>query len=160
MPPSTLITSFALTVGVLAAALAAAIAFGGPTTPAQMASINVPEARMVVIKPYEASQLKPIEDAIRHSDLGVNPTNDGSIIRISIPQLTEERRRDLVKQAMADQASLIRPATDTAAQAPSIKAEDRLKSTVRDQRISSEPIRFKARDGQAFGSSLPNAAPA
>jgi ribosome recycling factor len=54
---------------------------------------------MVVIKPYEASQLKTIEDSIRNSDLGVNPTNDGNIIRVSIPQLTEERRRDLVKQA-------------------------------------------------------------
>ncbi len=53
----------------------------------------------MVIKPYEASQLRVIEDAIRHSDLGVNPTNDGNIIRVSIPQLTEERRRDLVKQA-------------------------------------------------------------
>lgn len=73
--------------------------YGAMTPITQMASINVPEARMVVIKPYEASQLKPIEDAIRNSDLGVNPTNDGSIIRISIPQLTEERRRDLVKQA-------------------------------------------------------------
>ena len=56
---------------------------------------------MIVIKPYEASQLKPIEDAIRNSDLGVNPTNDGNIIRVSIPQLTEERRRELVKQAKA-----------------------------------------------------------
>ncbi|CDP83466.1 MULTISPECIES: ribosome recycling factor [Mycolicibacterium] len=73
--------------------------YGAMTPITQMASINVPEARLVVIKPYEAAQLKPIEDAIRNSDLGVNPTNDGSIIRISIPQLTEERRRDLVKQA-------------------------------------------------------------
>jgi ribosome recycling factor len=72
----------------------------GSTTPiTQLSSINVPEARMVVIKPYEATQLKAIEDAIRNSDLGVNPTNDGNIIRVSIPQLTEERRRDLVKQA-------------------------------------------------------------
>jgi ribosome recycling factor len=73
--------------------------YGSPTPITQMCSINVPEARMVVIKPYEAGQLKPIEEAIRNSDLGVNPTNDGSIIRVSIPQLTEERRRDLVKQA-------------------------------------------------------------
>ena len=56
---------------------------------------------MVVIKPYEAGQLRAIEEAIRNSDLGVNPTNDGNIIRVSIPQLTEERRRDLVKQAKA-----------------------------------------------------------
>ncbi len=65
----------------------------------QLASINVPEARMVIVKPYEQSQLGAIETAIRNSDLGVNPSNDGSIIRISVPQLTEERRRELVKQA-------------------------------------------------------------
>ena len=75
--------------------------YGSMTPITQLSSINVPEARMVVIKPYEASQLRPIEDAIRNSDLGVNPTNDGSIIRVSVPQLTEERRRDLVKQAKA-----------------------------------------------------------
>jgi len=73
--------------------------YGAATPITQLSSINVPEARMVVIKPYEASQLRPIEDAIRNSDLGVNPTNDGNVIRVSIPQLTEERRRDLVKQA-------------------------------------------------------------
>ncbi len=73
--------------------------YGSPTPVTQMSSINVPEARMVIIKPYEAGQLRAIEDAIRNSDLGVNPTNDGNIIRVSIPQLTEERRRDLVKQA-------------------------------------------------------------
>ena len=75
--------------------------YGTPTPITQMSSVNVPEARMVVIKPYEAAQLRAIEDAIRNSDLGVNPTNDGAIIRVSIPQLTEERRRDLVKQAKA-----------------------------------------------------------
>ncbi|MUL75260.1 ribosome recycling factor [Mycolicibacterium sp. CBMA 226] len=73
--------------------------YGSMTPITQLASINVPEARLVVIKPYEANQLKAIEDAIRNSDLGVNPSNDGSVIRISIPQLTEERRRELVKQA-------------------------------------------------------------
>lgn len=77
-----------------------AIDYYGSITPiTQLSSINAPEARMVVIKPYEASQLRPIEDAIRNSDLGVNPTNDGNVIRVSIPQLTEERRRELVKQA-------------------------------------------------------------
>jgi ribosome recycling factor len=73
--------------------------YGSLTPITQLSSINVPEARLVVIKPYEANQLRPIEDAIRNSDLGVNPGNDGNVIRISIPQLTEERRRDLVKQA-------------------------------------------------------------
>lgn len=75
--------------------------YGTPTPITQLCSINVPEARMVVIKPYEAGQLRAVEDSIRHSDLGVNPTNDGNVIRVSIPQLTEERRRDLVKQAKA-----------------------------------------------------------
>jgi ribosome recycling factor len=73
--------------------------YGSPTPVTQIASINVPEARMVIIKPYEASQLGAIETAIRNSDLGVNPSNDGNIIRISVPQLTEDRRRELVKQA-------------------------------------------------------------
>lgn len=72
--------------------------YGSPTPITQLSSIAAPEARMVVIKPYEASQLGHIETAIRNSDLGVNPTNDGQVIRVSIPQLTEERRRDLVKQ--------------------------------------------------------------
>jgi ribosome recycling factor len=77
-----------------------AIDYYGATTPiTQMASINVPEARLVVIKPYEAAQLNAIETAIRNSDLGLNPSNDGTLIRIAVPQLTEERRRELVKQA-------------------------------------------------------------
>jgi ribosome recycling factor len=73
--------------------------YGSMTPITQLSSINVPEARLVVIKPYEATQLRQIEDAIRNSDLGVNPGNDGNVIRIAIPQLTEERRRELVKQA-------------------------------------------------------------
>jgi ribosome recycling factor len=73
--------------------------YGSPTPIPQMASINVPEARMAVIKPYDPNQLNAIERAIRDSDLGVNPTNDGTIIRVIFPQLTEERRRDLVKVA-------------------------------------------------------------
>jgi ribosome recycling factor len=75
--------------------------YGTATPITQLSSVNVPEARLVVIKPYEPSQLGPIEKAIRDSDLGVNPTNDGNVIRVAIPQLTEERRRDLVKQAKA-----------------------------------------------------------
>ena len=73
--------------------------YGAPTPIPQMATVNVPEARMAVIKPYDASQLTAIEKSIRDSDLGVNPTNDGSIIRVVFPQLTEERRRELVKVA-------------------------------------------------------------
>jgi ribosome recycling factor len=75
--------------------------YGAYTPVPQMASITVPEARMAVIKPYDMGQLSAIEKAIRDSDLGVNPTNDGQILRVTFPQLTEERRRDLVKQARA-----------------------------------------------------------
>ncbi|GAA2779905.1 ribosome recycling factor [Saccharopolyspora taberi] len=73
--------------------------YGSPTPLNQMASINVPEARLVVIKPYDASQLGAMEKAIRDSDLGVNPSNDGQLIRVAIPQMTEERRKEMVKVA-------------------------------------------------------------
>ena len=73
--------------------------YGSPTPIPQMASITVSEARMAVIKPYDPSQLNAIERAIRDSDLGVNPTNDGMVIRVIFPQLTEERRRELGKVA-------------------------------------------------------------
>ncbi len=73
--------------------------YGSPTPIPQMASVTVPEARMAVIKPYDRGQITAVERAIRDSDLGVNPTNDGTIIRVVFPQLTEERRRDLVKVA-------------------------------------------------------------
>ena len=71
--------------------------YGAPTPITQMATISVPEPRMLIIKPYEQSSMGEIENAIRNSDLGVNPTNDGQVLRVTIPQLTEERRRDLVK---------------------------------------------------------------
>ncbi len=73
--------------------------YGAPTPIPQMATVNVPEARMAIVKPYDSSQLGAIEKAIRDSDLGVNPTNDGTIIRIVFPQLTEERRREFAKIA-------------------------------------------------------------
>ncbi|WP_026917665.1 ribosome recycling factor [Gordonia shandongensis] len=77
-----------------------AIDYYGAMTPiTQVASINTPEPRLVVIKPYEQSTMGDIETAIRNSDLGVNPTNDGTVIRVAVPQLTEERRKDLGKQA-------------------------------------------------------------
>jgi ribosome recycling factor len=63
----------------------------------QLASINVPEPRSLMIRPFDASSLKAIERAIRTSDLGLNPNNDGKAIRLNLPPLTEERRRDLVK---------------------------------------------------------------
>ncbi|MFR9805699.1 ribosome recycling factor [Pseudonocardia sp. RS010] len=73
--------------------------YGAMTPLNQLASVTVPEARMAVIKPYDASQLKAMEKAIRDSDLGLNPSNDGQLIRCVIPQLSEERRREMVKVA-------------------------------------------------------------
>ncbi|WP_084040392.1 ribosome recycling factor [Demequina sp. NBRC 110053] len=73
--------------------------YGAPTPLQQLAAITVPEARMVLISPYDASAKKEIESALRASDLGVNPSDDGNVLRIVMPQLTEERRRDYVKLA-------------------------------------------------------------
>lgn len=71
--------------------------YGSPTPIQQVGNISVPEARMIVIQPWEKSLLKAIEKAILTSDLGINPTNDGSIIRLVFPELTEDRRKELSK---------------------------------------------------------------
>jgi ribosome recycling factor len=71
--------------------------YGTPTPIAQIASISVPEPRMLVIQPWDATVLKTVEKAIQSSDLGINPTNDGKVIRLAFPQLTEERRKELTK---------------------------------------------------------------
>lgn len=71
--------------------------YGAPTPVNQLAGISVPEARLLVIQPYDKSILGDIEKAILKSDIGLTPSNDGNIIRLTIPQLTEERRKDLVK---------------------------------------------------------------
>jgi ribosome recycling factor len=73
--------------------------YGSPTPVTQMASVGVPEPRMVIVKPYDMSQLGAIERAIRDSDLGVNPNNEGTQLRIHLPQMTEERRREMIKVA-------------------------------------------------------------
>src|ERR1700730_11904626 len=71
--------------------------YGTPTPLNQVANLHVPEPSMITIQPWDVSQIAPIEKAIRISDLGLNPSNDGKIIRLPIPPLTEERRKDLVK---------------------------------------------------------------
>ena len=73
--------------------------YGAVTPLKQLATINAPEARLLTITPYDKTAMKSIEKAIRDSDLGLNPSNDGNLIRLTIPELTEERRRDLVKVA-------------------------------------------------------------
>ena len=72
--------------------------YGVPTPINQVAGISVPEARMIVIQPWDASVLKEIEKAILASDIGINPNNDGKVIRLNFPELTEERRKELVKE--------------------------------------------------------------
>jgi len=71
--------------------------YGAPTPINQVCQISVPEARLIVIQPYERKLLTDIEKAIQRSDLGINPNNDGQVIRLNIPPLSEERRRDMVK---------------------------------------------------------------
>ncbi len=104
--------------------------YGAMTPLNQLAGVSVPEARMAVIRPYDVSQLNSMEKAIRDSDLGVNPTNDGTIIRVVIPQLSEERRRDLVKVAHA-------------------KGEDARVSIRSVRRKAMEELSRIARDGEA-----------
>lgn len=72
--------------------------YGSPTPLNQVSGVTAPEGRMLMIKPWDKSVLKAIERAIQESDLGLNPNNDGEVIRLILPQLTTERRRDLVKQ--------------------------------------------------------------
>ena len=73
--------------------------YGTPTPLPQIGNINVPEARMIVIKPWEKKMISAIEKAIQKSDLGLNPTNDGEVVRLVFPDLNEERRKELTKMA-------------------------------------------------------------
>ena len=72
--------------------------YGAPTPINGVANISVPDAHLVVVQPWDRSMLQPIEKAIQKSDLGINPTNDGQVIRLALPQLTQDRRKELVKQ--------------------------------------------------------------
>ena len=82
--------------------------YGTPTPINQVAGISVPEARLIVIQPWDVSILKEIEKAILASDIGINPNNDGKVIRLAFPELTEERRKDLVKdiKKMAEESKV------------------------------------------------------
>lgn len=71
--------------------------YGTPTPISQVASVSVPEARLIVIQPWDKSILQDIEKEIQKADIGINPINDGNVIRLSFPELTEERRKELVK---------------------------------------------------------------
>ena len=82
--------------------------YGTPTKIREIASVSVSEARVLVIQPYDKSSLKNIERAIQTSDIGINPANDGTVLRLTFPQLTEERRKEIVKQVsrMAEESKV------------------------------------------------------
>ena len=104
--------------------------YGSPTPLQQLASFQTPEARTVIITPYDRSSMANIEKAVRDSDLGVNPSNDGTIIRVVLPQLTQERRRDYIKLAKH-------------------KAEDARVSVRNIRRRAKEELDRIAKDGEA-----------
>ena len=110
--------------------------YGTPTPINQVAGVSVPEARLIVIQPWDASILKEIEKAILAADIGINPNNDGKVIRLAFPELNEERRKEIVKEIrkMAEEAkvairSIRREAIDDAREEEknSIITEDDLK---------------------------------
>jgi ribosome recycling factor len=103
--------------------------YGNPTPISQMASVSVPDARTLMIQPWEAAQLKEIEKAIMKSDLGIQPVNDGKVVRLTMPTPTEERRKQLVKSVhkMAEDARV-------AVRNVRREANDKLKAMVKDKK--------------------------
>ncbi|HBH04372.1 MAG: ribosome recycling factor [Candidatus Rokubacteria bacterium RBG_16_73_20] len=110
--------------------------YGTPTPINQMASISTPDARTLVIQPWEASQLKAVEKAIIASDLGVTPMNDGKILRLTMPSPTEERRKQLVKtiHKMAEESRV-------AVRNVRREANDRLRAMAKDKKVSEDEER-------------------
>src|ERR687894_2458167 len=107
--------------------------YGTPTPLNQMASVHVPEPQTITVQPWDMSQLKQIESAIRSADLGLNPSNDGKLVRVPIPPLTEERRRQLAKQVheFAEEHR-------TAVRNVRRDANEKLKKMLKDKQISED----------------------
>jgi ribosome recycling factor len=110
--------------------------YGTPTLLNQMASVHAPEPQMLTVQPWDQTQVAPIEKAIRAADLGLNPSNDGKLVRIPIPPLTEERRKQLAKQ-VHDVAEDHR----TAVRQVRRDANERLKKMLKDKVISEDAER-------------------
>ena len=110
--------------------------YGTPTPINQMASVSVPDARTLVIQPWEASQLKAIEKAIMASDLGLTPVNDGKLVRLAMPSPTEERRKQLAK-------SVHKIAEDSRIAIRNVRREanDKLKAMAKDKKVSEDDER-------------------
>ena len=107
--------------------------FGPPTPLSQMASVHVPEPQMLTVQPWDQTQVAAVEKAIRAADLGLNPSNDGKLVRIPIPPLTEERRKQLAKQVHE-----IAEEHRTAVRNIRRDANDRLKKVLKDKQISED----------------------
>ncbi|MCA1625764.1 MAG: ribosome recycling factor [Acidobacteria bacterium] len=110
--------------------------YGVPTPLSQMASVNAPEAQMLTVQPWDSSQLGAIEKAINSANLGFNPSNDGKLIRLPIPPLTEERRKQLAKQVQE-----IAEEHRIAIRAVRHTSNDMLKSMLKDKEISEDDER-------------------
>src|SRR5918998_106418 len=110
--------------------------YGTPTPLNQMASVHAPEPNMLTVQAWDATQLKAVEAAIRASDLGLNPSNDGKVVRVPVPPLTEERRKQLAKQVHE-----IAEEHRTAVRIVRRDANDRLKKMLKDKPISEDAER-------------------
>jgi ribosome recycling factor len=110
--------------------------YGTPTPVSQMATVSVPDARTLTVQPWEGGQLAAIEKAILKSELGLTPVNDGKLIRLAIPPLTEERRKQLVK-TVAKMAEEARVAVRNVRR----EANDKLKALARDRKVSEDEER-------------------
>jgi len=110
--------------------------YGTMTPISQMASVSVPDARTITIQPWEANQLKEIEKAIIKSDLGITPNNDGKLLRLSMPSLTEERRKQLAKSV-----GKVAEESRVAVRNVRREANERLKALARDKKLSEDEER-------------------
>lgn len=117
--------------------------YGSPTPLNQMAGISVPEARLMVIQPYDKTTLGDIEKAILKSDIGITPSNDGSVIRLAVPALTEERRKELVKEVKKE-------AEDSKIAVRNVRrdANDELKKLEKNGEITEDELRRESDDIQ------------
>lgn len=119
--------------------------YGAPTPVNQLATISVPEARMLTVTPYDKSSVDDVLKAIQKADLGVNPTSDGTMIRITVPQLTEERRKEYAKDARkAGEESKV------AVRNVRREANDKLKSLEKNGEISEDDLRGYGDDVQTL----------
>lgn len=117
--------------------------YGAPTPLNQLASISIPEARMLVVTPYDKNSVEDVLKAIQKADLGVNPTSDGTLIRITVPQLTEDRRKEFVKDARKE-GELAKVVVRNARR----EANDELKSSEKAGDISEDELRGLTDDVQ------------